>query len=219
MVCISMLFETKWCLFKRCYVLTELLASEFKLSTIWFAKGWLYHVRWEAVGKRKWPSLSSWNVTFLVKFGILFLAALRFLPFFHVILVLLHYSSEVRICSRRISTYVFTYFDWQVSGSYVWKERNNIIFRNKHMTLDRLLECIKFHLWWWLKNLNSSICCDFYSKWSKHSLLYWLYHNVVVVLLLCFGYVLSFLGLFIFVVSEIRIQDFAYIMHCPCELS
>lgn len=44
------------------------------------------------------------------KFGILFLAALGFLLCFHVILVFLHYSSEARICSQRISASVFRYF-------------------------------------------------------------------------------------------------------------
>ena len=57
----------------------------------------------------------------------------------------------------------------------IWKECNSIIFRFMQVTLDQLLEHIKFHSWWSLKTYvrkHIKHYFDFHSGWLKHWLCY-----------------------------------------------
>jgi hypothetical protein len=55
---------------------------------------------------------------------------------------------------------------WLLSVWVVWNDRNNRIFNNTQTTIDRLLEKIKFHSFWWLKANNANFVYGSQRWWS-----------------------------------------------------
>jgi hypothetical protein len=56
---------------------------------------------------------------------------------------------------------------WLLCVWVVWNERNCQLFRNSEMSMSQLLEKVKLHYFWWLKEQNINLVSNFHSWWSS----------------------------------------------------
>jgi len=67
-----------------------------------------------------------------------------------------HFAQCTNYLDRRRRCRSFLQLLWLMCVWLIWKERNNRVFTNVHISIKELKEKVNFHSYWWLKANNAS---------------------------------------------------------------